>query len=147
MGFERVGLQLRQQRRMQGKTLKQVAESAGLSLSYIANLERGRGNPTLEALGKVAAALDMTVESLLGDTQPDHLAPEFPKTLAAFVADEEFRRRVARMADALGRPVDRVHEEVVRSMVSAPRRSSAEPTRRDWERLLETFEYMSQHQH
>ena len=47
---ETIGSRLRARRVELGLTLAQVAEQAGLSLPYISNLERGRGNPTLDAL-------------------------------------------------------------------------------------------------
>jgi transcriptional regulator with XRE-family HTH domain len=50
-------------------TLAAVAESAGLSLPYVSNLERGRGNPTLEALQAIARALDMPLSELVADRE------------------------------------------------------------------------------
>ena len=40
-----------------GRTVASVAVDAGLSVPYIANLENGRGNPTIGALGRLASAL------------------------------------------------------------------------------------------
>lgn len=40
-----------------GRTVASVAVEAGLSVPYIANLENGRGNPTIGALSRLAAAL------------------------------------------------------------------------------------------
>src|SRR3984885_6820849 len=54
-----IGRQLRARRTAAGRTVASVAADAGLSVPYIANLENGRGNPTVAALGQLAAALGM----------------------------------------------------------------------------------------
>ena len=43
--------------------MSEVAEQSGLSLPYVSNLERGRGNPTLDALRALAKALDVPLPS------------------------------------------------------------------------------------
>ena len=55
-----LGARLRARRLALGMTLAEVAERAGLSLPYVSNLERGRGNPTpwgLEVAGCSATAV------------------------------------------------------------------------------------------
>src|ERR1700743_279454 len=59
MGAPEVGRQLRALRTASGRTVGSVAAEAGLSVPYIANLENGRGNPTVAALSQLAAALGM----------------------------------------------------------------------------------------
>ena len=59
MGAPEVGRQLRALRTASGRTVASVAADAGLSVPYIANLENGRGNPTVAALSQLAAALGM----------------------------------------------------------------------------------------
>jgi helix-turn-helix protein len=54
-----VGRQLRALRTAAGRTVASVAADAGLSVPYIANLENGRGNPTVSALSQLAAAHGM----------------------------------------------------------------------------------------
>lgn len=46
-------------------TLREVASRAGLSLPYIANLEKARGNPTLDTLVRLSDALDLPLRALL----------------------------------------------------------------------------------
>ena len=52
-----MGARLRARRIALGMTLAEVAEVSGLSLPYVSNLERGHGNPTLDALLSLAQAL------------------------------------------------------------------------------------------
>ena len=53
---------LRDRRKAAGRTIASVAMDAGLSVPYIANLENGRGNPTLAALDRLATALGARLE-------------------------------------------------------------------------------------
>jgi transcriptional regulator with XRE-family HTH domain len=59
MDVQEIGRQLRARRAAAGRTVASVAVDAGLSVPYVANLENGRGNPTLGALTRLASALGM----------------------------------------------------------------------------------------
>jgi len=63
------GKRLRSLRRAKDMTQEQVAERAGLSLQSVGEIERGRGNPTLVNVERLAAALDVELTALfdLGD--------------------------------------------------------------------------------
>lgn len=52
------GRNVREVRRAQGVTLEALAHDVGLSYSYLGELERGRRNPTLLVVEKVAEVLD-----------------------------------------------------------------------------------------
>ena len=52
-----VGQRLKSVRKDQGMTLKQVAESSGMSPTHISEIERGKTSPTIGALRKIAKAL------------------------------------------------------------------------------------------
>ncbi len=62
---ENLAANLRHQRRTRGHTQQRLAELAGLPRSTLANLEVGGGNPTLAVLGRLAQALQLTLEELL----------------------------------------------------------------------------------
>lgn len=66
-GVDDVGPRLRMLRLLQGLTLKQLAERAGLSLSYVSDLEHGRSRPSLATLERLAAALGVSRAELLGE--------------------------------------------------------------------------------
>lgn len=57
---------LRQLREARGLTQAQIARTAGVPRPTWAHLESGAGNPTLAILVKVAAALQLRVEELIG---------------------------------------------------------------------------------
>ena len=61
---------LRDRRKAAGRTIASVAMDAGLSVPYIANLENGRGNPTMAALDRLATALGARLEVRIADEPP-----------------------------------------------------------------------------
>ena len=65
-----LGGRLRDFRHASGLTLDGLASEAGLSQSYLSDVERGRRLPSLEALDTCAVALGTTVASLLSGCFP-----------------------------------------------------------------------------
>ncbi|HWD42223.1 MAG TPA: helix-turn-helix transcriptional regulator, partial [Actinomycetota bacterium] len=62
---EAVGGALRRRRLAQGRTLREVAEAAGVSLTYLSEVERGRKEASSEVLEAVCAALRLGLAELL----------------------------------------------------------------------------------
>jgi len=63
-----VGKRLRAIRHRRRATLKAVAELAGLSESFLSQVERGRASASIASLGRIAAALGISVADLF---EPD----------------------------------------------------------------------------
>lgn len=61
-----VGSVLRRARIEQGRTLREVAEAAQVSLPYLSEIERGRKEPSSEVLSAVYRALGLRLVDLLG---------------------------------------------------------------------------------
>ena len=61
---EAVGEALRRRRQAQGRTLREVAEAAGVSLTYLSEVERGRKEASSEVLEAVCAALHLGLAEL-----------------------------------------------------------------------------------
>lgn len=80
-----------------GRTLASVAAEAGLSVPYIANLENGRGNPTLATLHRLAAGLGLELSILLTPSDGTPAMPAVPG-LAAFVRSDRFNAEVRTLA-------------------------------------------------
>src|SRR6185437_6684392 len=99
-----IGGQLRARRTAAGRTVASVAMDAGLSVPYVANLENGRGNPTISALGRLAAALDTRLAVSLDPADGaqgtgSRLEAEMPQSLVRFGRTRRFRA-VAEMLSA-----------------------------------------------
>lgn len=60
-----IGDTLRAERNGRGLTLKQVAEGAHVSVSYLAEIERGEKDPSSKVLENISGSLDMEVSDLL----------------------------------------------------------------------------------
>jgi transcriptional regulator with XRE-family HTH domain len=123
--------------------LASVAERAGLSLPYVSNLERGRGNPTLEAMTALAEALDVTLGELVTEGEQasgeDLVLAQAPPSLVQFARSGRFRSAVERLAGEHGQTEDEMRRRLLVGMASAPRRSTGEPTEDDWRRLLDVY--------
>lgn len=145
---ETIGQRLRARRVELGLTLAQAAERAGLSLQYVSNLERGRGNPTLDALNALARALDVPIASLLGEESSgeplDAVLGSAPHSLLVFSRSIGFQQTVARLADSQGITANEMRSRLLIGMASSPRRSSGEPTEDDWRRLLDAYSLILQ---
>ena len=59
------GETLREVRKERGLTLRQVAEDAHVSISYLAEIERGEKDPSSRILESIAGGLDIEVSGLL----------------------------------------------------------------------------------
>src|SRR5690606_33878350 len=64
-----VGEVLRSERRSQGRTLKDVAAAARISMPYLSEVERGRKQASSEVLAAAAQALGLTLADLLALAQ------------------------------------------------------------------------------
>jgi transcriptional regulator with XRE-family HTH domain len=68
------GQRLRALREKAGLSQEQLAERADLHWTYISGMERGRRNPGLNTLGRLARALNLSIEELLTGVE-DHTRP------------------------------------------------------------------------
>ena len=59
-----VGARINELRRTQGLSLRKLAQMVNMDYAYICNIESGQANPTLDALSKIAAGLDVEVIEL-----------------------------------------------------------------------------------
>jgi transcriptional regulator with XRE-family HTH domain len=60
------GERLRGERRARGWPLERLATASGVSRAMISKIERGESSPTAVVLGKLSAALELSVSELLG---------------------------------------------------------------------------------
>ncbi|WP_405795288.1 helix-turn-helix domain-containing protein [Streptomyces sp. NBC_01506] len=66
-----VGAALRRARLRQGRTLRDVADRARVSLPYLSEIERGRKEPSSEVLAAVCRALGLHLADLVGALHSD----------------------------------------------------------------------------
>lgn len=58
---------LRQQRQLQGRTLRNVSAQARVSLGYISEIERGQKEASSECLAAICAALDVPLSVVMAE--------------------------------------------------------------------------------
>ena len=64
---------LRERRRDQGRTLREVSGAARVSLGYLSEVERGQKEASSELLGSICEALDVPLSAVLREVS-DNLA-------------------------------------------------------------------------
>lgn len=65
MNYELLGRKIRKQRKEKNYTLEQLAEKLDVSTTFIGQIERAKGIPSLETLVKIANVLEVSTDSLL----------------------------------------------------------------------------------
>lgn len=66
-----VGQSLRAARTTQGRTLRDVARDARVSLGYLSEVERGQKEASSELLNSICNALGLTLSSVISDVSRD----------------------------------------------------------------------------
>ncbi|HEX5295308.1 MAG TPA: helix-turn-helix transcriptional regulator [Streptosporangiaceae bacterium] len=146
MGAPEVGRQLRALRTASGRTVASVAADAGLSVPYIANLENGRGNPTVAALGQLAAAHGMRLAISLvpaaDAADSDAAGPGaggVPASLVRLGRTDRFRRTAQHMAGPLGADEAEVSAQLVSVLAAVAATLRRDLSEADWWRLLDAL--------
>jgi transcriptional regulator with XRE-family HTH domain len=137
-----VGRQLRALRTASGRTVASVAADAGLSVPYIANLENGRGNPTVSALSQLAAAHGMRLAISLVPADPEAgpaPAGGVPASLVRLGRTDRFRRTARLMAGPLGADEAEVSAQLVSVLTAAAGTLRRDLAEADWWRLLDAL--------
>ncbi|GAA4712262.1 helix-turn-helix domain-containing protein [Phytohabitans rumicis] len=140
MEIAALGVRLRNRRTAAGRTIASVAADAGLSVPYIANLENGRGNPTLSAVNSLATALGARlIVELAQDDQPVPRTPAaLPDSLTQFSRSPRFATEAARLAKAAKLPETAMRERLLQAMAGLGSLASTRPLAElDWHRILD----------
>jgi transcriptional regulator with XRE-family HTH domain len=111
---------------------------AGLSVPYVANLENGRGNPTLGSLHRLAASLGIPLSELLAEPGGGEPGPELPTSLAEFSRGARFRQEVRRLAAEQNAAPAEIRHQLLTAMTAVPRpRRGLDEL--DWHRILDAL--------
>jgi transcriptional regulator with XRE-family HTH domain len=113
------GDRLRMARQAKGLTLRQVSEAGGISVTYLSDLERGAlRNPTLDTLTGIARALGVSINDLLGVSDPAETdgSAQLPEALAEFLRLPQFKEAVDQEASARKLPREALEREWLRCL-------------------------------
>lgn len=61
---QKFGKRIKDIRRIKGMTQEKLAENSDIALSYIAMIEGGKRNPTLDFITRIAKGLDIEIQQL-----------------------------------------------------------------------------------
>jgi transcriptional regulator with XRE-family HTH domain len=143
-----LGQRLRALRAASGRTVAAVATGAGLSVPYVANLENGRGNPTLDALTRLAQALGAraTIRFVTDDTaDADTGTVELPAALVRLSRSTRFRRDIQLIAEALAEDPTALAAQVLDALARLAAVTGRDLSEADWLRLLDALLLVTLH--
>lgn len=86
INYKRIGKRIQQLRKMKDLTQADLAEYAGVSVSYISHIENGGKKASLESVIHIANALETTVDQLLNGNQTGN-QHEYKSELHALISD------------------------------------------------------------
>lgn len=92
----KLGERLRFLRKERGLRLKDVSRLADLSIPYLSDMERGKVNPSVESLQKVAQVFNMTVRDLFSGVEElgESVSTSYPDGFELFLNDPEFSEEI-----------------------------------------------------
>ena len=144
MEGQEIGRQLRSLRAAAGRTVATVAVEAGLSVPYVANLENGRGNPTVSALSRLASALGTELKVSFDplDGRPPIPVPApagVPLPLIRLSRRARFRHQAGLIATGLGAEPDDMPARMLTVLAQAALALDRDLTEDDYWRLVDTL--------
>jgi transcriptional regulator with XRE-family HTH domain len=140
-----IGHQLRGLRAAAGRTVASVASDAGLSVPYIANLENGRGNPTVSALDRLATALGASLEVSIEPAAGSPAPAAMPASLVRLGRSSRFQRETARLAVTLGADPAELAVQLMAALGGLAAALGVDPGDSGWGRLLDALVLIVQH--
>lgn len=124
---------LRELRKSNKLTLRNLAEATGLSVSYMSDIERGRTSPSLKTLEALAEALGVSVTVLLTGVETVNTVDvsNLPLGLSELTSDPDFK--------------DEINDDWLDLLSKIQMRGKRPETKREWmelylhlKRVLET---------
>lgn len=82
--LENIGSRIREERRKRGLTQEKLSEMADISIQHMNRIENGVRKPSMDAVHRIADALGITVELLLGKSDD---FKEFHKEISHLLSD------------------------------------------------------------
>jgi transcriptional regulator with XRE-family HTH domain len=94
---------VRDLRRSRRLTQEELAERAGISISFVSMIERGERSPSYETLLQLAEGLDLRVSDLFQDGKPDEAKARHVEPLLDFVRKARLSRPQVERLTAVAR--------------------------------------------
>lgn len=107
LDFKAIGLKIKERRQALGITQEHIANVLDVNPSHISNIERGRANPSLTALVKIANILECSVDYFISGEYTYKIDKEKEKSLDDKIMDRlkycdaDKKNKVLKMIDLL----------------------------------------------
>ena len=107
LDFKTIGLKIKERRQILGITQEYIANLLDVNPSHISNIERGRANPSLTALVKIANILKCSVDYFISGEYTYNIDKDKEKTLDDKIMDKlkycdvNKKNKVLKMIDLL----------------------------------------------
>ena len=95
-----LGAALRAARLDQGRSLRDVANTAGMAVGYLSEVERGHKEASSELLAAAAGALGLSVASLIADAAAQMAAADASVSVIALPAQSDVHAAMQRPVSA-----------------------------------------------
>lgn len=147
MSNDPIGPRLRALRQAAGRTVASVAADAGLSVPYIANLENGRGNPTTNALSRLATALgtELSIEFTTSGTATGTTTGPTPQSVVKLSRSRRFQATAAALAAASGQETHHVSARLLGAFSLLTEALGDDVGEHDWWRVLDALVLVAEH--
>jgi transcriptional regulator with XRE-family HTH domain len=83
--YDRIAQRVREERKRRGFSLEELAERADLTASFLGQIERGERKLSVDALDRIAQALNVPVGALWGESAKSKAAPAIESRIADLV--------------------------------------------------------------
>ncbi|MDF1500749.1 MAG: helix-turn-helix transcriptional regulator [Anaerolineales bacterium] len=120
----KLGERIRELRHQKGETLLELGDGAGLSVSYLSDLERGRTSPSMQTLQALADHFELTVTDFLAgvDFAGEKTPLSLPRGLVELSEDRD-------LLETLGGELD---EEWIRLLAGIDLRGQRPKSKSEW---------------
>src|SRR5699024_11697941 len=89
-----VGSNIKNIRKKQKKTLKNLSDITGFSISFLSQLENGKSSATLESLKKISLALNVEPGSFFNDSHEDNNLIHHNKIIKVIPKNKKYTTKV-----------------------------------------------------
>lgn len=101
-----IDIRVREQRKKRNLTLAELSKRTGISISFLSQIESGKGVMTLVTLKKIAQALDIPMKELFSESQEDEAVIRFCSDKDITSLQNNYRRLDIRSGKFAGRKMD-----------------------------------------
>ncbi len=95
--YEVVGENIKMFRKKEGMNLEELSEKAGISISFLSNIEKGSRKPTLATVEKIATALNVGMAAILVNKETKAYFPEESEmtlNIMKIVSEKSFEQKI-----------------------------------------------------